>query len=176
IIFIFFVMATIHSSQVRSQAPQVQLEDHIQEHWTPKEVQNATIVINFIQQLMNAHDFEFIESAFGTHPYHQHNRSMKDGIPGVLEAVRDLVKSFPDYCYDVKRILVSGDHVVFHSHVTVKSKHRGNDKKGFIISDTWRLEKGKIVEHWDAIQPLNGFFRFYTWLTGGKIRNSNGLF
>ena len=155
---------------------EVQLHDFIQESWTEQETNNAKIVIDFVQQLMNEHNFEYILREFGSHPYIQHNRGMTDGIDGVLHAVRGVVKRYPDYCYDVKRIVSSGDLVIFHSHITVKAKHRGNEQKGLVISDTWRVKDGKIVEHWDAIQPLNGLFRFFSWLNGGKIRNANGLF
>ena len=164
------------SAQKAPQSPQVLLQNFLDPEWTQKETDNAKVVISFIQNLMNEHNFDFIEKEFYSHPYVQHNRSMSDGISGVLLSVEDLVKRFPEYSYDVKRIISSGNFVVFHSHVTVKAKHRGNDKKGFIISDTWRLKDGKLVEHWDAIQPLNGFFRFYYWLVGGKVRNENGLF
>ena len=96
-----------------------------------------------------------------------------DGLVGVVEA---FAKRYPDYCYDVKRIIVDGDHVVFHSHATMKKADRGNDKKGLNITDTWKLRDGQIVEHWDSIQPIDGFMRLYVLLTGGKIRNPNGVF
>jgi len=178
IILISIIMAsaaTISAQQI-SNRPQVLLDHFIQEEWSQTETNNAKIVIDFVQKLMNDHDFDYIEQTYGSHPYVQHNRSMTDGIPGVLGAVKGIVKGNPDYCYDVKRILVSGDYVVFHSHITIKAKDRGNEKKGLVISDTWRVKEGKIVEHWDAIQPLQGLFRFMSWLNGGKIRNSNGLF
>ena len=30
--------------------------------------------------------------------------------------------------------------------------------------DTWKVENGKITEHWDAVQPIDGFMRFYFWM------------
>jgi len=87
-----------------------------------------------------------------------------------------LTKQFPEFSYDVKWIVASDDMVVFHSHVTIKAKDRGNEKKGFIITDTWRLENGEIVEHWDAIQAIQPLLRFYMWIQGGKKRNKNTQF
>ena len=38
------------------------------------------------------------------------------------------------------------------------------------------MENGKLVEHWDAVQPIHGFMRFYDWMTGGKFKNTNTYF
>ena len=71
---------------------------------------------------------------------------------------------------------MDGDYVTFHSHATLKEEDRGNDQKGMNIIDTWKIENGKIVEHWDSIQPLDVFMRFYVGLNGGDIQNANGVF
>lgn len=166
---------TQNSAGSASATPQILLEDHLQAHWSQSETNNVKMTIDFVQHLMNAHDFDYIREQFGKYPYKQHNRSMTDGIQGVVEAVGAVVKRYPEYSYDVRRIIASGEYVVLHSHITMKAKHRGNEKKGFIITDHWRFQDGQIVEHWDAVQPLNGWWRFYVWMTGGKIQNSNGL-
>ena len=146
------------------------------ENWSEQESKNAELVLDFVQHLMNDHDFDYVMEKFGKNSYTQHNRDMTDGITGVLDYVRNLTKRFPDYTYDVKHIYVDGQYVIFHSHATVNKKHRGNPNKGFNIKDTWKVEDGKIVEHWDAVQPINGFWRFYVWLFGGGMKNSNTLF
>jgi len=146
------------------------------DHWSAQEQTNAQLVIDFVQQLMNNHDFEYIQKKYGDHPYVQHNRTMKNGMAGVVATVEELSKRYPAYTYDVKHIYADSDTVLFHSHATLKIKNRGNDKWGFNIMDTWRIKEGKIVEHWDAIQPLNPFMRFYYWLVGGNIQNANGVF
>lgn len=154
----------------------IQVENFQQENWSAQELANVELVTDFVQHIMNNHDFDYIMTQYGDQPYAQHNRSMNDGIEGVVESVKGLQKRYPDFTYDVKHIHVDGEYVIFHSHSTVKKKHRGNDQKGFNIMDTWRVQDGKIVEHWDAIQPLNGFMRFYSWMVGGAIRNGNGVF
>lgn len=145
-------------------------------NWTAEEQQNVDLITDFVQNLMNKHDFDYIDRQFGHHNYVQHNRNMNDGIAGVVETVSNLTKRYPDYTYDVKHIFADGDHVTFHSHVTMKKSDRGNDKKGFNIMDTWKVQDGQIVAHWDAIQPLDTFMRFYILMTGGNIRNANGVF
>jgi predicted SnoaL-like aldol condensation-catalyzing enzyme len=154
----------------------VNLDQMKKPSWTQEEINNAEVVVDFIQNLMNNHDFEYIKSQFGKQPYKQHNQSMTDGIGGVLKVVSGVVKRFPDYTYDVKHMYADGDYITAHSHVTTNAKHRGNPKKGFNIMDIWKVENGVIVEHWDAIQPIHGPMRLLSWLTGGKFNNDNTFF
>ena len=99
-----------------------------------------------------------------------------DGIDGVLSTLKNLVKNAPEFSYEVKRIFVDGNHVVLHSHATLKAKHRGDDSQGFNIIDTWRVENGQLVEHWDAVEGISFPMRMYSLMTGGKVRNENGVF
>ncbi len=144
--------------------------------WSPEEEANAALVADFVGLLMNEHDFDEVRRRFGSGDYVQHNHGIADGIEGVLETIGDLVKRFPDYGYDVKHIAVDGDMVILHSHATLRKAHRGNPRKGFNITDRWRVVDGELVEHWDSIQPIDLFGRFYTLMTGGKVRNDNGTY
>lgn len=144
--------------------------------WTEEELKNAEVVVDFIQHLMNDHDFDYIKNKFGNHPYKQHNQSMVDGPGGVLEVVSRFAKRFPAYTYDVKHIYVAGPFVTVHSHATTKLRHRGNPQKGLNIMDIWKVENGTLTEHWDAVQPIHGSMRFLFWMIGGKFRNKNTYF
>jgi predicted SnoaL-like aldol condensation-catalyzing enzyme len=154
----------------------VEIEPFVRAHWTPEETAHATLVAEFVTMLMNAHDFDGVRSRFGNDAYVQHNHGIADGIEGLIETLTDLTKRFPEYGYDVKSINVDGDIVVFHSHATLKAAHRGNGRKGFNITDRWRIADGLIVEHWDSIQPMDRFARLYALMVGGKVRNANGSY
>ena len=144
--------------------------------WTDEERRNVELVADFVQRLMNDHDLEYVEQTYGAGSYTQHNRNMDDGIPGVVAYVRDLIKRFPEYAYDVKQVMADGDRVILHSHATVRSRDRGNDGKGFNIMDVWQIRDGRIVEHWDTLQPLDASMRLFVLLAGGRIQNANGVF
>ena len=103
-------------------------------------------------------------------------RAIPDGIAGLVGYVKNLVRRFPDYAFDVKRVIASGDLVVLHSHATFKAAHRGNESKGFIITDTFRLEDGRLAEHWDAIQPIDFMTRLLILIIGGTTANNNPTF
>lgn len=144
--------------------------------WSEAEEKNVKLIVQFIQKLMNNHDFEGVMKKFNNSKYKQHNRGIVDGFEAIVEYVKKFTKLYPHYTYDVKHIYADGDYVVFHSHITTHKKHRGNDKKGINVIDSWKIQNGQIVEHWDALQPMSPFLRFVFWVTGGKIANSNGVF
>ncbi len=146
------------------------------DNWSEKELENVELMVDFVQNLMNNHDFDYIMKKYGDTPYVQHNRNIPEGINGIVGFLKQFSERFPEFNYDVKHILADGDYVMFHSHATTKKKDRGNDKKGLNIKDTWKIKDGKIVEHWDAIQSMDGLMRLNVLLNGGTIRNGNGVY
>ncbi len=156
--------------------PTIKLDDHLQDHWTQQELGNVKVVVDFFQKLMNEHDFESTLEKHGDVSYTQHNRAIPDQISGLVGYVKQMTKRYPEYSFDVKRIVASGDLVVVHSHTTMKAKHRGDERKGFIIMDMFRLEDGRLTEHWDAIQPIDTVTRFLFATLGGAVENDNPTF
>lgn len=156
--------------------PKIDLNNHLQEDWTKQETENVKVVVDFFQHLMNEHDFDYTLKKYGEGSYTQHNRAIPNEISGLIGYVKTLTQRFPEYSFDVKRIFADGDFVLLHSHTTMRAKHRGDEKKGFIITDTFRLKDGKLVEHWDAIQPIDTFSRLLFLVTGGSIENNNPTF
>ena len=145
-------------------------------NWSEQEVENAELITDFVQNLMNNHNFSYILEHYNDSSYVQHNRNLPDKVTGLVNFLEEFVEDYPDYAYDVKHIYVDGDYVIFHSHATLDRKDRGNDQKGMNIIDTWRIEDGRIVEHWDSIQALDFSMRVYSLISGGDIANSNGVF
>lgn len=145
-------------------------------NWSEQEVENAELITDFVQNLMNNHNFSYILEHYNDSSYVQHNRNLPDKVTGLVNFLEEFVEDYPDYAYDVKHIYVDGDYVIFHSHATLDREDRGNDQKGMNIIDTWRIEDGRIIEHWDSIQALDFSMRVYSLISGGDIANSNGVF
>lgn len=76
--------------------------------------------------------------------YIQHNLAVKDGLAGFKELLSQLPPSSVEV--DVKRVFRDGDFVFTHTKY-----HFFGPKVGF---DIFRYEDGKIVEHWDNLQPI----------------------
>ena len=146
------------------------------ENWSKADWQVAEIAVDFVQKIMNDHQFTKVQEEYGNHPYKQHNRNMLDGITGVLESVMGLCQGFPEFSYDVKHIYVDGPYVTFHSHATMFASDRGNPDKGLNIYDTWKIVNDQLVEHWDAIQGIDENMRKMSLQNGGLIKNENTLF
>ena len=72
-----------------------------------------------------------------------------DGADPFIAFVREFVNTFPSLRFDFKRLVAEGDLVVVHSHLVRKP-----DDRGMAVMDIFRLENGKIVEHWDVLQEV----------------------
>jgi predicted SnoaL-like aldol condensation-catalyzing enzyme len=91
---------------------------------------------------------EAVAKYLGPH-YRQHNPGAGDGPEPFIQAVKRIAHNFPDFRMETKRIIAEGDIVVLHSHLVLKPGHRGS-----AVVDIFRLENGKIVEHWDVVQEV----------------------
>jgi predicted SnoaL-like aldol condensation-catalyzing enzyme len=82
--------------------------------------------------------------------YIQHNPFAADGPDAFIGFVVFYKGLFPDLHVDIVRTIAQCDLVVTHSHITT-----GPDDLGSAAMDIFRLdETGRIVEHWDAVQPV----------------------
>ena len=81
--------------------------------------------------------------------YRQHNPYAQEGPQGVIAYASIYNKNNPQSHMDFKRIIAEGDFVVVHSHLKPNPSDRGES-----IVDIFRVQDGKLVEHWDVVQPV----------------------
>ena len=86
---------------------------------------------------------------YGGPSYIQHNPQAADGFEAFVQFVTGFVEQFPQLSLDIKRAVAEGDLVVTHSLIKTSPEDRGT-----AAADFFRLEDGKIVEHWDVLQPV----------------------
>ena len=123
-----------------------------------KEEANKKAVVEFYDRALNQKDFEAASRYFGDR-YVQHNPNAPDGIEGFKAFLALLREKFSQSHGEIKRVLADGDFVILHVHAV-----RTPGERGSAIVDIFRLENGKIVEHWDVVQPIPE-----------KAANSNGM-
>ena len=109
---------------------------------------NKKLVLEFYHKLIGEKDFEAARPYMGS-VYRQHAPYAADGHEGVAEWVRRFKEAFPQHHYEVKKIIAEGDFVVLHLH-----GKSGLHPHGESVVDIFRIEDGKVVEHWDVIQPI----------------------
>ena len=125
----------------------------------PQEEANRKVVLDFYEKAINQKNFEAAAVHFGPR-YTQHNPNAADGPEGLRAFLGFLREKFPASRSEVKRAFTDGDYVILHVHAV-----REPGTRGFAIVDIFKLEGGKIVEHWDVVQPIPE-----------KALNANGMF
>jgi len=120
---------------------------------------NKKAVVEFYQKAINDKDFDAAAKYLGSR-YIQHNPVAADGAEGLKGFIGFLKSKFPNAKSEIKRVIAEGDYVVLHVHAVREPGTRGR-----AIIDIFRLENGKIVEHWDVAQDVPE-----------KAANNNGMF
>jgi predicted SnoaL-like aldol condensation-catalyzing enzyme len=109
---------------------------------------NRKVVLDFYEKGLNQKDADAAIALMGNR-YVQHNPNAADGPEGFRKFIGFLREKFPNSRSEIKRSFVEGDYVILHVHAIREPGTRGN-----AIIDIFKLENGKIVEHWDVVQPI----------------------
>jgi len=120
---------------------------------------NKKAVVEFYELAINKKDFAAASKYLGPR-YTQHNPSAADGPEGLQAFLQFLREKFPASHSEIKRVFADGDFVILHVHAV-----REPGTRGAAIVDIFKLDNGKIVEHWDVRQDVPE-----------KAANTNGMF
>jgi predicted SnoaL-like aldol condensation-catalyzing enzyme len=110
---------------------------------------NKAIVRDFYNLAFNLKKPEEAAARYLGTSYRQHNPMAGDGPEPFIAFVQGFAQAFPSLRFDLKRQVAEGDLVVTHSHLV-----REPGDRGMAVMDIFRLENGKIVEHWDVLQEV----------------------
>ncbi|ESQ89259.1 hypothetical protein ABAC460_13255 [Asticcacaulis sp. AC460] len=104
---------------------------------------NADLVRAAMTALFIDRDPKAIETYWGK-TYTQHNPMVPNGV----EALPGLLNNLPaNFKYEPGLVIADGDFVAIHGRYT------GFGPTPMIAVDIFRVEDGKLVEHWDVLQP-----------------------
>jgi predicted SnoaL-like aldol condensation-catalyzing enzyme len=83
-------------------------------------------------------------------PYTQHNPEVpKNGPDGFVQFIEGMFKKHPGLRVIIHRAVADGDVVALHVHLK-----RDEGDPGIAVAEFFRVENGRIVEHWDVMQPV----------------------
>ena len=113
-----------------------------------KTEENREIVKNFLHDVMMGKAPEKTPDYFDNGKYIQHNTGIADGLDGLGAALAALAEQGIQMIYDkVHQVLAQGDMVLAVSEGTF-----GGAPTSYY--DLWRVENGKIAEHWDVMETI----------------------
>jgi predicted SnoaL-like aldol condensation-catalyzing enzyme len=122
---------------------------------------NRELVKNFLYDVMQGNNPQKTPEYFDGDKYIQHNTGIADGLSGLGAALASLAEAGIQMIYTtVYQVLAQGDYVLAISEGTF-----GGAPTSYY--DLWRVENGKIAEHWDVMETIADK---ETW------QNSNGKF
>ena len=112
---------------------------------------NKQVVVDYYQTAFGGNPQKAIADHFGP-TYVQHNPDAQDGPEAFIGFVKWLRGEYPNVQLHIKRVIAEGDLVATHAHLDLEPENP--DNRGRALADFFRLDDGKVVEHWDVIQDI----------------------
>lgn len=115
--------------------------------------QAEKIVVDFYDKIFVQHggNVRKVAEQYVHEDYIQHNPWVATGREAFITAFSRVVEKRPSSRKTVlKRVVTAGDYVVLHVHAYDTAKKTA----GSAGVDIFRVENGKIVEHWDVWQTI----------------------
>ena len=113
-----------------------------------KTEENRELVKNFLYDVMQGNNLDKTPDYFDGDNYIQHNSGIADGVSGLNAALGALAEQGVSMVYDeVHMVLAQGNFVLAVSEGTF-----GGAPTSYY--DLWRVENGKIAEHWDVMETI----------------------
>lgn len=125
--------------------------------------ENKAIVSDFVQTILMKGDMSQISKFIGDKDsdYIQHNVAVADGLSGLGVALKQLAEAGMPMVYSKNHLIIGeGNFVLSVSEGQFMNQH-------VAFYDLFRVDNGKIVEHWDTIEAIP---------SKSEWKNGNGKF
>lgn len=116
---------------------------------TQQAQQNKAIVTDFYEGVFQKHQVKAYADRYIGDQYIQHNPRVPDGKTPFVNHFTQYFQKNPEAKSVIKRAVAEGNLVFLHVHSAQNPQDRG-----VAIVDIFRVENGKIVEHWDVQQAV----------------------
>ena len=113
-----------------------------------KTEENKTLVKNFVEDILVCGKMNKLVGYFDGDKYIQHNPQIADGLSGLGKALEYMATQGITMKYDkIHQVLGEGNFVLVVSEGSFADQHTS-------FYDLFRVENGKIMEHWDTIETI----------------------
>ncbi len=110
---------------------------------------NKDIAVAFFRMMFQDRDVDEAVRLYVSPNYTQHNPYMQDGVGPLVDFFPAYFEQHPQSIVEIKRVIAEGDLVLIHNLWRDSPEDRGQ-----AVMDIFRVEDGKIVEHWDVSQEI----------------------
>lgn len=110
-----------------------------------KTEENRKLVEDFLYDVMQGNNLDKTPDYFDGDTYIQHNTGIADGVSGLNEALAE--QNIQMIYTTTHQVLAQGNFVLAVSEGTFGDKPTA-------YYDLWRVENGKIAEHWDVMETI----------------------
>jgi predicted SnoaL-like aldol condensation-catalyzing enzyme len=110
---------------------------------------NKAMVIEFYNMIFQEHKVREALAKYVGDRYIQHNPLAPNGTEALINFMEPYFAKNPQARSEIKRAVADGDLVWLHVHAKSSPTERG-----LAVVDIFRVENGKVVEHWDVVQPI----------------------
>jgi predicted SnoaL-like aldol condensation-catalyzing enzyme len=127
--------------------------------WAADGEANKKLVRALIEEVMNKRQPAAVDRFLAT-DFIEHNPNLPQGRDGRKQFVAAVLAGFSDYRGEIVEILAEGDKVVVRTQWsgTQDGPFLGlppsGNKVRFSTADFFRIEGGKVAEHWDVVDSL----------------------
>ena len=112
-----------------------------------KTVENKALVTGFVEDILHNGKGELITNYLAPE-YIQHNPQVPNGLDGLLGALKGMAEAGIEMKYNTTHMTVAEGNFVF----TASEGTFGGTPTAFY--DLFRVESGKIIEHWDVVSEI----------------------
>ena len=113
-----------------------------------KTEENRELVKNFLYDVMQGNNLDKTPDYFDGDNCIQHNSGIADGVSGLNAALGALAEQGISMVYDEVHMVLAQENFV----LAVSEGTFGGAPTSYY--DLWRVENGKIAEHWDVMETI----------------------
>jgi predicted SnoaL-like aldol condensation-catalyzing enzyme len=112
------------------------------------EAANRELVVKFYRAIFDDRKVAEAFEKYAAPDYIQHSPLAQD-VPSTIAFLQSYLDGTPGHTWELQRVLADGDLVALHIH-----SQSAPDDPGRAIVDIFRVENGRVAEHWEVIQPV----------------------